>query len=302
MSHDDKFKWQKLRPTKICDEDFICDHIRKKSSILEELVDSKINEHFVARQSLLYNLPFEKNRERKSTTVDSSLYWIYESNRNASESATDYGNGQILADRATCVSNSRIPVARGFFPAKVARIVSFCLEQGIGRRLLNTSIPTASTVTLSPSSSIYAASNLGRSDLSCPLLDLSFTLFLSPSFFRTYGTCWVISPRPCTSSPPPSTRPSFPPATGSSFLQPFIRTQRKPVYPCIPRWDAAIGRGGCRRSSSNISPFVCKRVALTEIPRPSSSFTTSFSPRSSLAFSSPSRTVSTIGHVHSSAS
>lgn len=48
------------------------------------------------------------------------------------------------------VCQQQTPVARGFFPAKVARIVSFCLEQGIERRVLNTSIPTASTVTLYP--------------------------------------------------------------------------------------------------------------------------------------------------------
>jgi len=92
---------------------------------------------------------------------------------------------------ATCVSNSRTLVARRFLPAKVACVViSFCLEQSIGRQVLNTSIPPlANHHPLSPSSSIHAASNLGGSDLCCPLLDLSLSLSLSlslPSAFLSY--------------------------------------------------------------------------------------------------------------------
>lgn len=200
---------------------------------------------------------------------------------------------------ATCVSNSRTPVARGFFPAKVARIVSFCLEQSIGRRVLNTSIPTASTVTLYPHLLQYTRLPIlvdpifpARASGSLALfLFLPFSVFLS---YLRYVLSGLASPLHLFSSP---------------FGAPFASSCHRFLLPPASYKDAqetclflhpAMGcRDRLRRrlqalAFQHIAAPVCMRTARSPKSRVLRLSRPPFSPRSSFAFSSLSRTISTM--------
>lgn len=155
---------------------------------------------------------------------------------------------------------------------------------------MNTFFPTdvATTPSCSPSS-MYAASNLGRSDLARPLLK-SISLSPSPSlpFFHIYVLSGLASPLHL-----------FPSPSGA----PFVSSCHRFLLPSTAYKDAGnlfilASRNGMPRSVEEeaagarlptLPLLVCRRTVLAEIPSslasPSPSFTASFLPRFPLAFS-----------------
>lgn len=130
------------------------------------------------------------------------------------------GGRPAPTDGATCVSNNPTPVARRFFLTKVvARVVSFCVEQGIRRRVLNTFFPTDVATTLRA-------------------LLLQYTrlpISVDPIFPAPFLKSILLSPPPL---PPPSFPLflSLPPSTFLSYLRYVLSGLASPLhlFPPLP--------------------------------------------------------------------